>query len=91
MDQDVVMDEISNKIKNAGINMRKALETADLKKGLKFANALLMELKTGAVTPRNYYNLCITLNRHAGIQRTQTTRAGIHRGAKKGKEDWRFI
>jgi vacuolar protein sorting-associated protein 35 len=58
MDQDVVMDDISNKIKNAGVNMRKALDTADIKKGLKYANAMLIELKTSSISPRNYYNLC---------------------------------
>lgn len=37
--------------------MRKALENADLKKGLKFASLMLAELKTSLLSPRNYYIL----------------------------------
>ena len=39
--------------------MRKALENADLRKGLKFASEMLAQLKTSSLTPRNYYILFI--------------------------------
>ena len=59
MDQDAIMDGITTKIKNAGIGMRKSLESADLKGALKFSKNMLTELRTSSITPRNYYNLCI--------------------------------
>ena len=67
MDQDALIDDITNKIKNAGISMRQGLETADIKKALKYANTMLLELKTNSVSPRNYYNLCIHINRYASL------------------------
>jgi len=41
--------------------MRKALENADLRKGLKFASEMLAQLKTSSLTPRNYYLLFMTI------------------------------
>lgn len=41
--------------------MRKALENADLRKGLKFAAQMLAELKTSVLAPRNYYILFMTI------------------------------
>ena len=41
--------------------MRKALENADLKKGLKFASLMLAELKTSLLSPRNYYILFMAI------------------------------
>lgn len=41
--------------------MRKALENADLKKGLKFASLMLAELKTSVLSPRNYYILFMAI------------------------------
>lgn len=41
--------------------MRKALENADLRKGLKFASEMLTQLKTSSLTPRNYYILFMTI------------------------------
>jgi vacuolar protein sorting-associated protein 35 len=41
--------------------MRKSLENADLRKGLKFASQMLAELKTSALDPRNYYILFMTI------------------------------
>jgi vacuolar protein sorting-associated protein 35 len=67
MDQDAIMDNVSTKIKNSGIAMRKSLETNDLKAALKHAKAMLAELRTNQVTPRNYYNLCISLTRYASV------------------------
>lgn len=41
--------------------MRKALENADLRKGLKFSSEMLAELKTSVLAPRNYYILFMTI------------------------------
>jgi vacuolar protein sorting-associated protein 35 len=41
--------------------MRKALENADLKKGLKYASEMLAQLKTSSLVPRNYYILFMTI------------------------------
>lgn len=41
--------------------MRKALENADLRKGLKFASEMLAQLKTSSLAPRNYYILFMTI------------------------------
>ena len=41
--------------------MRKALENADLRKGLKYSSEMLSQLKTSTLTPRNYYILFMTI------------------------------
>jgi vacuolar protein sorting-associated protein 35 len=41
--------------------MRKSLENADLKKGLKYASEMLAQLKTSILAPRNYYILFMTI------------------------------
>jgi vacuolar protein sorting-associated protein 35 len=41
--------------------MRRALENADLKKGLKHASEMLAQLKTNVLVPRNYYILFMTI------------------------------
>ena len=41
--------------------MRKALENADLRKGLKFAAEMLAQLKTSLLVPRNYYILFMSI------------------------------
>lgn len=41
--------------------MRKALENADLRKGLKFSSEMLAQLKTSSLAPRNYYILFMTI------------------------------
>ncbi len=41
--------------------MRRALDNADLRSGLKHASLMLTELKTSALTPRNYYILFMAI------------------------------
>lgn len=41
--------------------MRKALENADLKNGLKYSSLMLAELKTSLLSPRNYYILFMAI------------------------------
>lgn len=41
--------------------MRKALENADLRAGLKHASTMLTQLKTSILSPRNYYILFMAI------------------------------
>jgi vacuolar protein sorting-associated protein 35 len=41
--------------------MRKALDNADLRAGLKHASLMLVELKTSLLAPRNYYILWMAI------------------------------
>jgi len=41
--------------------MRKALDNADLRSGLKHAALMLTELKTSLLSPRNYYILFMAI------------------------------
>jgi hypothetical protein len=66
--------------------MRKALDNADLKKGLKFASMMLAELKTSLLTPRNYYILFMAIFDYMRgklflIQNSRTTSRMISEGA----------
>ena len=41
--------------------MRKALDNADLRSGLKYCSLMLTELKTSVLSPRNYYILFMAI------------------------------
>ena len=41
--------------------MRKALDNADLRGGLKYCSLMLVELKTSVLSPRNYYILFMAI------------------------------
>lgn len=41
--------------------MRKALDNADLRMGLKHASLMLVELKTSLLSPKNYYILFMAI------------------------------
>lgn len=41
--------------------MRRALDNADLRSGLKHASLMLTELKTSLLSPRNYYILFMAI------------------------------
>lgn len=38
--------------------MKKALDSGNLRDGLKFSSTMLAEMKTSRLTPKNYFNLC---------------------------------
>lgn len=55
------MEDAKKNAKEQAYFMRKALENADLRKGLKFTSEMLAELKTSVLAPRNYYILFMTI------------------------------
>lgn len=56
-----MIEDAKKQAKEQAYFMRKALENADLRKGLKFASEMLAQLKTSSLTPRNYYLLFMTI------------------------------
>lgn len=60
-DQEKLLEDAKKEAKEQAYFMRKALENADLRKGLKFSSEMLSQLKTSALTPRNYYILFMTI------------------------------
>lgn len=56
-----MIEDAKKEAKEQAYFMRKALENADLRKGLKFASEMLAQLKTSSLTPRNYYLLFMTI------------------------------
>lgn len=58
VDQEVLLDEAQTKAsQNAGL-MRTALEEGNLREGLRYADAMLSELKAPQLAPKYYYVLC---------------------------------
>lgn len=60
-DQEKLLEDAKKDAKEQAYFMRKALENADLRKGLKFASEMLAQLKTSTLAPRNYYILFMTI------------------------------
>ena len=60
-DQEKLLEDAKKNAKEQAYFMRKALENADLRKGLKFSSEMLAELKTSVLAPRNYYILFMTI------------------------------
>lgn len=57
-DQDRFLDEHQNVVRNQAFYMKKALDQNSLREALKHSSAMLCELKTSLLTPRNYFQLC---------------------------------
>ena len=56
--QEILLDDAQTKAsQNAGL-MRSALEAGNLREGLKYADAMLSELKAPQLAPKFYYVLC---------------------------------
>lgn len=73
-----MLEDAKKEAKEQAYFMRKALENADLRKGLKFASEMLAQLKTSTLLPRNYYILFMTIfdymrGTHKFIQSSRTT------------------
>ena len=60
-DQEKLLEDAKKAAKEQAYFMRKALENADLRNGLKFASLMLAELKTSLLVPRNYYILFMAI------------------------------
>lgn len=56
-----MLEDAKKEAKEQAYFMRKALENADLRKGLKFASEMLAQLKTSLLAPRNYYILFMSI------------------------------
>lgn len=60
-DQEKLLEDAKKTAKEQAYFMRRALENADLRKGLKYSSEMLAELKTSVLAPRNYYILFMTI------------------------------
>jgi len=56
-----LLEDAKKAAKEHAYFMRKALENADLKNGLKYSSLMLAELKTSLLSPRNYYILFMAI------------------------------
>jgi vacuolar protein sorting-associated protein 35 len=55
------LEDAKKAAKEQAYFMRKALDNADLRSGLKHASLMLVELKTSLLSPRNYYILFMAI------------------------------
>jgi vacuolar protein sorting-associated protein 35 len=55
------LEDAKKAAKEQAYFMRKALDNADLRAGLKHASLMLVELKTSLLAPRNYYILWMAI------------------------------
>jgi len=57
-DQERLLDAALQVVKMESFRMKRELDKCKLMDGLKHASELLKELRTSALTPKNYYELC---------------------------------
>jgi vacuolar protein sorting-associated protein 35 len=60
-DQDKLLNEAVNVVKQEAVLMQRAIETRDLEEVLKHASTMISELRTQVLSPRNYYQLYMTV------------------------------
>jgi len=60
-DQDKALDEAKSNTKLNAMQMKRALDQGKLMDGLKFASALLGELRTARLSPKSYYELYMVI------------------------------
>lgn len=56
-DQEKYLEDARKVVKEQAYFMKAALEKAQLKDALRYSSAMLSELRTSLLTPRNYYIL----------------------------------
>jgi len=56
-----LLEDAKKAAKEQAYFMRRALDNADLRSGLKHASLMLTELKTSLLSPRNYYILFMAI------------------------------
>jgi vacuolar protein sorting-associated protein 35 len=56
-DQEKFLDEAKKIVKEQAYYMKRALDSANLRDGLRYASTMLSELKTSLLSPKNYYIL----------------------------------
>ena len=57
-DQDRFLEEHTTVVCQQALYMKKALDSLSLREALKHSSAMLCELKTSLLSPRNYFQLC---------------------------------
>ncbi len=57
-DQERFLDEHTTVVRQQAFYMKKALDQNSLREALKHSSAMLCELKTSLLSPRNYFQLC---------------------------------
>jgi len=60
-EQERLLDEALQQVKTLSFHMKRELDKNKLMDGLKHASDMLKELRTSALTPKNYYELCKAL------------------------------
>ena len=60
-EQEKLLEDAKKAAKEQAYFMRRALDNADLRSGLKHASLMLTELKTSILSPRNYYILFMAI------------------------------
>ncbi|CAG8651061.1 13744_t:CDS:10 [Funneliformis mosseae] len=60
-DQSKLLEEASNVVKVQAFQMKKCLDNSKLMDGLKHCSTMLAELRTSALTPKNYYELYMAI------------------------------
>ncbi|GAU98388.1 hypothetical protein RvY_09543 [Ramazzottius varieornatus] len=65
-EQDKLLDDCLRAVKQEAFQMKRCIDKSRLMDALKHASSMLMELRTGSLTPKNYYELymavCAELN-----------------------------
>lgn len=59
-EQERLLDEALQQVKTLSFHMKRELDKNKLMDGLKHASDLLKELRTSTLTPKNYYELCMS-------------------------------
>lgn len=59
-DQERLLEESLRLVENESQLMNQALKNNELMDGLKHASIMLGELRTSALSPKNYYKLCMS-------------------------------
>jgi len=80
-DQAKLLDEALNVVKLQAHHMKKCLDNNKLMDGLKHCSTMLAELRTSALTPKNYYELYMAIFdalRHLTIYLIEAHTAGRH-------------
>jgi len=57
-DQEKFLDEHMTIVRQQAFYMKKALDHNSLREALQHSSAMLCELRTSLLSPRNYFNLC---------------------------------
>ena len=60
-DQAKLLAEAQNMVKQEAFYMKRAMDEDDLKMSLKHCSSMLNELRTGLLTPKNYYELYMSV------------------------------